>query len=326
MDKQEYDAIIIGGGIAGLQAAIQLGRSLRKVVVIDKGEGRSTLCRSYHNVLGYPNGISGEELRYIGRGQAEKVGVQFVLDEAVDAKRLQDGRFEVTGKLSGVYRCDELLIATGIADRLPEVPGLKPCLGKTIYICPDCDGYEVKNKSTVVIGSGGTGAGMAVSLLYFTDRVTLVNHVWEGGPAKAIPPELEQQLRAGGVDIVTGTIAEVVTKGDGEFQAVRLTDGRELAGERGFASFGGNTVNTKLFQLLGAERMESGHVVVEPRTQMTSVPGLFAAGDVAVHSEQLTIAMGNGQQAAIWIHKRLKERDKKRAGGSAANAAAAGAR
>lgn len=308
METQAYDAIIVGGGIAGLQASIQLGRYMHKVLVIDKGTGRSTLCRSYHNVLGYPDGVAGEELRAVGRRQAESYGVAFREEEAVKAQKLEDERFRVGGSSGADYEADVLLIATGVTDRLPDVPGLKPCLGRTVYICPDCDGYEVRGKMTVVLGSGAAGAGLALALRYFTDRLTLVNHAFEGEPARAIPDKLEKRLQEEGIGVVTGTVEAVLTHGDGMFAGVRLTDGRDIAGERAFTGFGGNEINTELFKQLGAERMESKHVIADPRTKMTSVPGLYAAGDVGVHSEQLTIAMGEGQQAAIWMHKSLLQR------------------
>lgn len=267
METQAYDAIIVGGGIAGLQASIQLGRYMHKVLVIDKGTGRSTLCRSYHNVLGYPDGVAGEELRAVGRRQAESYGVAFREEEAVKAQKLEDERFRVGGSSGADYEADVLLIATGVTDRLPDVPGLKPCLGRTVYICPDCDGYEVRGKMTVVLGSGAAGAGLALALRYFTDRLTLVNHAFEGEPARAIPDKLEKRLQEEGIGVVTGTVEAVLTHGDGMFAGVRLTDGRDIAGERAFTGFGGNEINTELFKQLGAERMESKHVIADPRTK-----------------------------------------------------------
>jgi thioredoxin reductase (NADPH) len=118
---QIWDSLIVGGGIAGLQAAIQLGRYGQSVLVIDSGYGRSTLCRSYHNILGWPDGVSGEELRTKGRKQAEALGVQFVLDEIVEASKEQ-GRFELVGKSGVRYQGQTLLLATGLMDRFPDLP------------------------------------------------------------------------------------------------------------------------------------------------------------------------------------------------------------
>lgn len=306
-----YDAIIVGGGIAGLQAAIQMGRYRRKVLVLDKGDGRSTLCRNYHNVLGYPEGVSGQTLRELGRRQAERYGVEFLQGEALEAHKAGEGfaiRCDVPDSLPATYEGRALLLATGVKDRLPPIPGLRPALGLTVYICPDCDGYETAGKRTIVLGSGDTGAGMALALTYFCDDLVLVNH-----DGKPIADKLQAKLREAGIETLPGPIVEALLEGDetaGRFVGVRLADGTTVRGERGFAAFGGNEVRSDLASQLRVERLENRHIVTDPRSKMTNVPGVWAAGDVAVHSEQLTIAMGEGQQAAIWMHKWLLKQEK----------------
>ncbi|WP_274363498.1 NAD(P)/FAD-dependent oxidoreductase [Paenibacillus thermotolerans] len=303
-----YDSIIVGGGIAGLQAAIQLGRYRRTVVVIDREDGRSTLCRSYHNVLGYPEGVSGEWLRQSGRKQAAAYGVQFVAAEAAEAERHKDGIFTVACRKGGRYAARSVLLATGVKDRIPEVPGLRPCLGLTVYICPDCDGYEIRGKRTLVLGSGNAGAGMALELMYHKPAgITLINH-----ERIAATPELEAKLAQAGIETVPGPIEHIVHNGPehvGTFAGVRLKDGTAIEAERAFIAFGGNEVRSDLAAKLGVERMENKHIATDSRSKMTNVPGVWAAGDVAVHSQQLTIAMGEGLQAAIWMHKWLLKQD-----------------
>ena len=294
-----YDSIIVGGGIAGLQAAIQLGRYEHEVLVIDAGYGRSTLCRSYHNLLGWPDGVSGEKLRQLGTIHAKKLGVNFYQDKVVDAQKSEEGFVVRTAKSDRSFRARTLLLATGLLDRFPELPGLIPCLGRSIYVCPDCDGYEVKDRRTVVIGSGDSGASMAKLLTYWTDRIVYINH-----EQKPVHPKRQQFLDSNGVESIAVPIRSIVEK-DGHLQAVILEDGRKIEAERGFISFGGNHVYSELAHRLGAERMENGHVITDPRTKMTSVPNVWVAGDLAVHSEQVTIAMGEGTQAAIWMHKQL---------------------
>ncbi len=125
-----YDCVIVGGGIAGLQAAIQLGRySAHRILVIDSGYGRSTLCRQYHNILGWPEGVSGDELRKRGRKQAESVGVQFVSDRIVTA-RPTNNLFTLTGANGDSYVSRTLLLATGLMDRFPDIPGLVRTFGR----------------------------------------------------------------------------------------------------------------------------------------------------------------------------------------------------
>ncbi|BFT70027.1 NAD(P)/FAD-dependent oxidoreductase [Paenibacillus sp. CGMCC 1.16610] len=299
---EQYDSIIVGGGIAGLQAAIQLGRYEHRVLVIDAGYGRSTLCKSYHNLLGWPDGVSGEELRRLGRLQAERLGVAFAQDEVVQAvnKGKPGDGFELWGKSGQGYEAPTLLLATGLMDRIPEIPGLKPCLGLTIYVCPDCDGYEIKNKETIVMGSGDVGAAMALKLSLRTDKLTYVNH----GLCAVKGSHLEE-LKKKGITYIADDIQEVLGQENGLFGGLVTVNGKRLQAERGFIAFGGNEVKSDLARQLGAERLENRHIMTDARSKMTSVPFLWAAGDVGVHAEQVTIAMGEGAQAAIWMNKVL---------------------
>ncbi len=299
-----YDCLIIGGGIAGLQAAIQLGRYEHDVHVIDKGYGRSTLCRSYHNVLGWPDGVSGEHLRQLGRQHAEKLGVTFEEGEVIEAAKTDNG-FRVTLRSGDVYEASKLLLATGVMDRFPPLPGLDHCLGISIYVCPDCDGYEVKGKRTIVLGSGNVGASMAITLTYWTDRILYINH-----EKKSVSPAWQQKLQSKGIEWIEQKIAAVLSDDAGNFFGVQLEGGETVPGERGFLAFGGNLVFSELAEQLGVERLENRHIVTNARTMETNVPGVYAAGDIAVHAEQVTVAMGEGSLAAIWMHKSLmREQD-----------------
>lgn len=302
-----WDCLVVGGGIAGLQAAIQLGRYEHRVLVVDAGHGRSSLCRQFHNVLGWPDGISGMELRRLGRMQAESYGVEFINDEIVQAASGElnsasstPAGFKLSGKSGASYEGKLLLLATGVMDRFPDLPGLKPCLGLTIYVCPDCDGYEIKNKPTIVLGAGDVGAEMALTLSVWTNRLIYVNH--ERKPVKL---KTLSRLEQHGIDYYSEEVKEIIAQGDGQFQGVKLRDERALKAERGFIAFGGNEVRSDLAKQLGVERLENLHVRTDSRSKMTNVSNVWAAGDVGVHAEQLTIAMGEGSQAAIWMHKAL---------------------
>jgi thioredoxin reductase (NADPH) len=299
------DAVIVGGGIAGLQAAIQLGRGQHRILVVDSGKGRSTLCRGYHNVLGWPHGVSGDELRKLGREHAEQYGVLFVQDEVVSAEKQGDG-FRLTGKSGGVYEGTLLLVATGVMDRYPPLPRLEECMGITVFVCPDCDSYEIRGKRTVVMGSGETGARMALQLQDIAESMVYVNH-----EMKPVNAETSRKLSEAGVTLHGSPIREVLVEGDGSLRGVKLENGAQVEAVRGFIAFGGNEVRTDLLKQLGAERVENGHAMADPRTRKTSVAGVWTAGDIGLHSEQLVIAMGDGMQAAIWMHKELVERRNK---------------
>lgn len=299
------DCLIIGGGIAGLQAAIQLGRYKHSVLVVDSGIGRSTLCRSYHNLLGWPEGVSGPHLRRMGRRQAEQLGVRFIEDEVVRVER-DDGGFALELKQDQAvrYRGRLLLMATGIMDSFPSLPGLVPCLGQSIYVCPDCDGFEIKDQKTAVLGLGNIGAKMALTLYYWTNDVIYINH-----GQKAIDGTLIDQLTERSIQVIGQEISEIVSDEAGNLQEIHFSGGNAVKVSKGFIAFGGNQVKTELAEQLGIERLENRHIVTDPRTKMTSVRHVWAAGDIGVHSEQLAIAMGEGSQAAIWMHKTLMDED-----------------
>ncbi|WP_455661167.1 NAD(P)/FAD-dependent oxidoreductase [Pradoshia sp.] len=299
MYPTEWDCIIIGGGIAGLQAAIQMGRSQHKCLVIDsKEDGRSSLCKDYRNILGWPDGISGEDLRALGKEHAENTGIQFLKDQVTKLKKVDSLLHVQTAEHK--FKTRTLLLATGITDRIPPIPNIKECLGMTIYICTDCDGYEVIDKPTLVLGSGKAGANFALSLLYWTNQITYINHEKE-----EIEQELREKLKESGIQYIEEAIESVKKAGDSDLQGVYLADGRFIAGERGFVAFGGNDVHTALAKQLGIDVLNNRHIHVDPRTKETNVENVWAAGDIVAHSEQATIAMGEATQAAIWIHKRL---------------------
>jgi thioredoxin reductase (NADPH) len=294
-----YECIIIGGGIAGLQAAIQLGRYHHHVLVVDSNNGRSNLCRAYHNLLGWPDGVSGETLRALGRKHAARLNIRFAEDEIIDAEKKGD-LFFLQGKSGCNYLGERILLATGVKDRIPPINNLIPCLGTSVYVCPDCDGYEVTNKKVIVLGAGKTGANMALTLLYWTKKIVYINHDGED-----LTEELENQLARNNISYICEPIEEVLLNHGGDFCGVRLQSGREISGERGFIAFGNNQVNTELAKRLGVERLENKHIPTDPRTKQTNVEHVWAAGDIGVHSEQVAIAMAEGVQAAIWIHKSI---------------------
>ncbi|TYP71842.1 NAD(P)/FAD-dependent oxidoreductase [Paenibacillus methanolicus] len=296
-----YDCIIVGGGLAGLQAAIQLGRYNRSTLVVDAGDGRSTLCRRYNNILGWSEGVSGRMLREAGKEQALAHGVRFLEGKAIGAETTAVG-FVITTANGDRAAGRRLLLATGVVDRLPELPGLAACLGTSIYVCPDCDGYEATGQPSLILGAGDAGAHMALTVRYWTDKLTYVNH--ERAP---VGPALRERMEEQGILYIEEPIARVeMDEGnDAAMTGITLQDGRRLRAATGFAAFGGNEVRAELAEQLGVQLFKNRHILVDARTKMTSVPGVWAAGDIVAHSEQTVIAMGDGSQAAIWMHKTL---------------------
>jgi thioredoxin reductase (NADPH) len=293
------DCIIIGGGIAGLQASIQLGRYNHNILVIDSNKGRSTICKCYHNILGWPDGVSGEELRRLGTQHAEKYGVAFLKDKVLSLDK-QNGSFTIKTEKNKEYHAKTVFLATGLVDNLPDIENLAPCLGKNIYVCPDCDGYELTGKKTVVLGSGNTGANMAVTLTYWSDDIVFINH-----GQSPIDPTAAEALGKHNIEVYNEAVSKILLDKDENLTGVQLTSGRMVEAERGFTGFSGNKMNVELAEQAGVKLNDKNHVLVSPRTKETSVEGMWAGGDLIAHSEQVTISMGDGSQAAIWIHKRL---------------------
>jgi thioredoxin reductase len=258
------------------------------------------LCGCYHNLLGWPDGVSGTTLRSIGEQQAETLGVSFI-EDTVTALSEQDDIFRASTQHSNTYEAKRLLLATGVKDNIPPFPELYPCLGISIFICPDCDGYEIVDQPTLVIGSGNVGANMAITLTNWSDKITYINHGLQ-------PISKKTSLMLSQKNIITydEKIETFLTK-EAKLQGLVLKSGQRLEASYGFLAFGGNVVNTTLASQLGVTLQKNQHIEVNPRTKMTNVQHVWAAGDIVAHSEQVAIAMGDGLQAAIWIHKSLEE-------------------
>ncbi|MBM7632890.1 NAD(P)/FAD-dependent oxidoreductase [Geomicrobium sediminis] len=293
-----YDCVIIGGGIAGIQASIQLGRYKRNVLVLDKGKGRSTLCQKYRNILGWPDGVSGEELRRIGKQQGKMLGVLYQTEEVVAIERTD--HFQLLTRTGQSYEAKRLLFATGVTDPNP-FPQLESCLGSTVYICPDCDGYEVQGKKALILGSGKSGVHMAKRLHHWASELIYINHTSE-----AIREKDKALLRDMNVQYIEERIQSPLVT-DRQFNGVTLHSGEVIEAKHAFIAFGKITPQSDLARKLGCERMENGHLITEARTKKTNVQHIYAAGDVGVHAEQVTIAMGEGTLAAVWIEKSLAE-------------------
>lgn len=296
-----YDCAIIGGGIAGLQAAIQLGRYMYKVVVIDRNGGRSVLAKRYMNVLGWPKGVSGKELLSMGFEQAHGLGVNFVEGDVWDVQKDETG-FTLFLDRGEAISCKRLLLSTGVDDRFPSIEGLEETFGSSLYVCPDCDGYEIKNKKTVVVGSGNTGAALSCTLTHWNSNITYINH----DPDKSITEKWQRNCREKNIPIIEGPVLRIVNTNEDHLSYIELVDGQRIPAEKGFVAFEGKRPVNELAKRLGVDLDEHGSVLVDGRTQQTNVENLWAAGDIVLHSQLVTRAMGDGSQAAIWIHKSLK--------------------
>jgi thioredoxin reductase (NADPH) len=306
------DCAVVGGGPAGLSAALCLARYRRSVAVLDTGEGRSTYGQINHNLLGYPGGIPARELRRLGRAQLAEYPQVRPVDACVDRieppevapveDAARDDPDRAVFRLvtsAGVVRARTVLLATGVRDHFPVFDGWDGCVGRSMFWCIACDGYEHRDGKVVVIGNGDAAAGEALQLRRYSEDITVVT----GSRDVGISPRTLARLARAGVAVVAGRI-DHIDHTDGLVDTVHLDDGTALELEALFVAQG-STPASDLALALGARCNDAGWVVVDDE-QRTSVPGLFAAGDVtAHHSHQISTALHEGTQAAAAINYAL---------------------
>jgi thioredoxin reductase (NADPH) len=287
-----YDAVIIGGGPAGLTAAIYLARSLRSVAVFDCDRpARSDWVQVNYNYLGFPDGISIVDLGKRGRAQAEQYGARFYETEATSISRL-DGEFEVTAdqhKLCG----RAVILATGVTDNWVEFPGYKEFIGRSMHWCIVCDGYEMQGQRVLVVGDDEHAAQVAMQMVRFTNDVSLL--------VRMEAPEMDQRLRqalsARGIRVISGEIATARAREPGVFAAVVLAGGEEIEVDHLFSEQGARP-NVALAESIGIDLTDDGYIRVDTEAR-TSMAGIYAAGDVTrLFSHQVVTAAHEGATAA----------------------------
>jgi thioredoxin reductase len=298
-----HDVTIIGGGPAGLTAALFLARYCHSVVVIDSRDPRNWEARAINGYLGL-HGITPPELRARGRTEAARYGVEFV-DACVSTVRSEsDDHFVATLEGGRVLTARRVLLAIGIKDVWPSVPGLDQCYGQTVHHCPDCDGYEARGKRTAVIASGRSAVGMALSLTTWTTDLIICTN---GKPA-SIQSREQAKLDALRIPIVERPVERLESKGS-HVRALRLDDGSLIECERVFFAIGHYPADDLGVQL-GCARDDEGLIVIDDKCR-TSVRNVFAAGDITPGPHLAIGAAGSGAIAALAIHASLVPDERK---------------
>jgi thioredoxin reductase (NADPH) len=300
-----YDCAVVGAGPAGLSAALYMGRVRRRVVVIDDKEGRSTWHQINRNYLGFVNGVHASKLREIGRTQCENYGVHFLGARADDVRvegEDKDRRFFLR-TTAGEVVARTLILATGVDDQFPEFDGSDDCIGRSMFWCIICDGYETIGKRIVVLGHGDRAASLALQLLVFTPHVTLVS--WDG------PFTIEQfrmdWLREQGIACYDAKCADFrCAPGEGRLHSIALDNGKVLELDGVFVAQYMEP-NTQLAKQLGLQVDEHGFVVTDVE-QCTNVNGVYAAGDLTkINNHQISSAVHEGGMAAAAANYYLYE-------------------
>jgi thioredoxin reductase (NADPH) len=293
-----YDCLIIGGGPAGLTAAIYLARFHLDIHVVDGGNSRAAWIPCSHNHAGYPDGINGKELLRLMREQAQKYGAKIEDGRVTRLDRDEDGLFTAEWG-SGAHRAKTVLLATGLTNRRPPMdPELHDdaMARGLIRYCPICDGYEVTDKKVGVIGSGKGGVGEAIFLRGYTADVTLI----APDSALELSKEEHERLDSAGVKCVDGPAEAVGVTGD----CITVDTAKGLLTFDSVYPALGSDTHTTLGEMVGAKVAEDGCFLCDEKMR-TSVEGLYAAGDVVHGLDQISHAMGEGGQAATTIRNDL---------------------
>ena len=288
----EPDCLIIGGGPAGLTAAIYLARFRRNVLLVDDGQSRARLIPESHNYPGFPDGISGPKLLAELREQAETYGAR-LQNGRVNALR-KDGEVFVADVGGDEIRARHVLLASGIVDEAPDLPGLKDAIYRgALRFCPICDGFEALDKRIGVLGPLHTAAPKAEFLRTYSSDVLLL-------PTEDAPKERADELKRAGI-MVEERVLDVERSGE-QISAV-FAHGRRLPVDVLYPALG-CTVRSELATNLGACCNDQGNLHVDDK-QRTSVAGLYAAGDVVTDLHQISVATGHAAIAATAIHNSL---------------------
>jgi thioredoxin reductase (NADPH) len=295
MGSNMEDVLVIGGGAAGLNAALVLSRARRGVLVVDSGNPRNAPAQHVHGFISR-DGTPPAEMLAVGREEVERYGGRVVAGE-VRAVRPDGDGFEVE-LADRTVRARRLIVATGLRDELPDVPGLRERWARDVLHCPYCHGWEVRDEPFGVLGWQPGAVHQAMLVRQWSDDVAIF--------AESLDHESGAKLTARGVRIVDGAVTGLVVEDD-ELRGVQLADGTVEALSVLFVPprF---VPNDALLTGLGCERDENGWVRVD-RSGLTSVPGVWAVGNVVDPRAQVVTAAGAGATAAIAVNADLIEAD-----------------
>lgn len=299
-----YDALILGGGPAGLSAAVYLARFTRNVLVLDSGAGRSSFAQVNENYLGFPGGVTTQELRRLGRQQAEDFGAHFkeccvarVEHRQTDAKH---GDHFIAYTDAGEFTGKTLLFATGVKDVWPNITGIERHIGRQVFWCITCDGWRAKDRKIVCVGSSDEAATTTLQFLLFTKDITMIVDPHK----ERISDEKLEQLASHNISIVRGkpTNFDYADAPDNDgcgdhIEAVCLDSGARLPCDMLFALLGVRP-NTQLAHEAGVHLDEGGYIIMDDEGY-TNIPGIFAAGDLTrMYTQQVASAVHAGAEAA----------------------------
>ncbi|MEX2273930.1 MAG: NAD(P)/FAD-dependent oxidoreductase [Vicinamibacterales bacterium] len=290
-----YDVVIAGGGPAGLAAALMLGRARKRVLLCDAGTPRNAAAVHVHGFV-TRDGITPAEFRRIGRQQLEAYPAVEARDVRVEEIAGERDAFDVR-LTTGRVEARRILLCTGMIDEVPEIDGFRALWGASIFQCPYCHGWEIQNQRFGYLATKVEALEFPLLLRAWTSEVTALT---DG--KFAVPPEAGARLTAGGVRIEQRPIARLVPNG-GHLERIEFADGQSLPCDALFAH--PRQRQGDLVRSLGLVLDETGYVQIDAVQRETSVPGIYAAGDLASAVQGALVAAASGVQAATRLNHAL---------------------
>src|SRR3954463_5629140 len=295
-----YDVVIVGAGPAGLSAALMLGRSRRRVLVCDTGRPRNAASHAMHGFLSR-DGMAPREFLAIAREQLRQYDTVEVRDVEVTAAACEsDSRFHVTLADGSRVACRKLLIATGVVDNLPELPGFREFYGISVFHCPYCDGWEVRDRPLAVYGRGARGLGLSLELTGWSRDLVLCTD----GPSE-LPPDDLARLKRNGIAVREDRVVRL--EGGDRLERIVFASGDPLPCAAVFFTTG-QTQQSTLAHRLGCEINEKG-TVRTGKYEATHLSGLYVAGDASRAVQWVVVAAAEGAEAAFAINSDLLKED-----------------
>jgi thioredoxin reductase len=306
--RDAYDVVVIGGGAAGLNGALQLARSRRSVLVVDAGQQRNRPAPAVHGLLGH-DGVPPAELLARGRDEVRGYGGEVTADEVAAVGGEPGSGFTVNLADGRAVRARRLLVTSGLVDELPDIPGLRERWGRDVVHCPYCHGWEVRDQPIGVLASGPRSVHQALLFRQLSDDVVYFRHRTDLDGAAAA------QLAARGIRVVDGEVSAVVIADD-HLAGVRLTDGTVVP-RQALAVAARMMARAGFLAGLGLKATEhpsgmGSHVPADPAGR-TEVPGVWAAGNVTDLGAQVGAAAAAGALAGAMINADLIEEETRQA-------------